>query len=76
MATQTPRGNVCPARPASKSMFEPCIPMLYPQTLLPPQAQEPWAVMTQQTTNVGEQENFHLLSVNNRNPCLGLCFKE
>ena len=28
------RGNVCPARPASKSMFWPSIPMLYPETLL------------------------------------------
>ena len=33
------RGYVGPARPTSKSMFRPSIPMLYPQTSLPPPAQ-------------------------------------
>ena len=34
----------------------------------------PSAQMTQQSINAGEQKSFRLLLVNNRKPCLGLCY--
>ena len=50
-------GYVCPARPASKRMFQPSITVLYPRTSLPPLAQEPQAQAHCMT--VGDQLNSH-----------------